>query len=285
MTKEGFNSVCIIGVGLIGGSLALALKQNGIANRIIGYGRDEKRLIDALNLNVIDDFTLSLKEAADSEFIVLATPLGIFEKIATEISSFLQPNSIVMDVGSVKQHVINTIENIIPENVHFIPTHPIAGSDKTGFEYARQDLFKGARVIITPTYKTDQKVLDRISRMWQTIGALVEFMSAEEHDKVYALMSHLPHLISFCLVNTVYSIDANLIKYAGSGFKDTTRIAKSSPEIWKDIFLMNKDNIFKTLDFFIYKIEEIKNLISQGNSEDKIIEFIETAKKLRKTID
>lgn len=285
MIKEGFNSVCIIGVGLIGGSLALALKQNGIANRIIGYGRNEKRLIDALNLNVIDDFTLSLKEAANSEFIVLATPLGIFEKITTEISSFLQPNSILMDVGSVKKHVINTIENIIPENVHFIPTHPIAGSEKTGFEHARQDLFKGARVIITPTEKTDQKVLERISRMWQIIGALVEFMSAEEHDKIYALMSHLPHLISFCLVNTVYSIDANLIKYAGSGFKDTTRIAKSSPEIWKDIFLMNKDNIFKTLDFFIYKIEEIKKLISQGNSEDKIIEFIETAKKLRKTID
>lgn len=285
MSNEGFNSVCIIGVGLIGGSLALALKQNGIANRIIGYGRNEKRLIDALNLKIIDDFTLSLKEAADSEFIVLATPLGIFEKITTEISSFLQPNSILMDVGSVKKHVINTIESIIPDNVHFIPTHPIAGSDKTGFEHARQDLFKGARVIITPTEKTDQKVLERISRMWQTIGALVEFMSAEEHDKIYALMSHLPHLISFCLVNTVYNIDANLIKYAGSGFKDTTRIAKSSPEIWKDIFLMNKDNIFKTLDFFIYKIEEIKKLISQGNSEDKIIEFIETAKKLRKTID
>ena len=181
--------------------------------------------------------------------------------------------------------MINKIERLIPEKVHFVPTHPIAGSDKTGFEHAREDLFKGARVIITPTKKTQQSAIQKITEMWQKFGAFVEFMSAENHDKIYALMSHLPHLISFCLVNTVDNIDEKLIKYAGSGFKDTTRIAKSSPEIWKDIFLLNKDEILKMLHVFIDKIEEIKNLISQGNSEGQIIKFIETAKKLRQKID
>lgn len=285
MSEARFKSVSIIGVGLIGGSLALALKDKKIVNHIIGYGRDEQRLQEASKKGIIDDFTLSLKVAASSELLVLSTPLGIFEKVVIEMSPFLQSDSIVMDVGSVKKYVIDTIENILPDNVHFVATHPIAGSDKTGYEYARLDLFKGARVIITPTKNTNQKALNKVIKIWETIGSFVEYMSPEEHDKVYALMSHLPHLISFCLVNTVDEIDKNLIKYSGSGFKDTTRIAKSSPEIWKDIFIMNKDNILKMLDVFIYKIVRIKKLISQRNSEDKIIEFIETAKKLRQKID
>lgn len=285
MSEEEFKSVSIIGVGLIGGSLALALKEKKIVSRIIGYGRDEGRLKEALKLGIIDDFTLSLKDAALSELIVLATPLGIFEKIAKEISPFLKVDSIVIDVGSVKKYVVDTMENILPKQVHFVATHPIAGSDKTGYEHARSDLFKGARIIITPTEKTNKTALDKITKMWQKIGSSVEYMSAEEHDKIYALMSHLPHLISFCLVNTVEEIDKNLIKYAGSGFKDTTRIAKSSPDVWKDIFLMNRDNILKMLFVFIDKIEEIKQLISQDYSENKIIEFIMKAKKLREKID
>ncbi len=188
-------------------------------------------------------------------------------------------------MGSVKGYVVNSIERIIPENVQFIGTHPIAGSDKTGFENARNNLFQCARVIITPTKNTNKKALNKVTKMWQMIGAFVEYMSPEEHDSIYALMSHLPHLISFCLVNTVESIDKNLIKYAGSGFRDTTRIAKSSPDIWKDIFLMNRENILKMLDIFIDKVKEIRNHLSEEQSEDKIVEFILKAKKLREELD
>lgn len=285
MSQEGFTSVSIIGVGLIGGSLALALKGKSLAKTIIGYGRDEKRLKEALNLGIIDEYTLFLKEAAKSELVVLATPLGIFERITEEISPFLESGTILIDVGSVKGYVVNSIERIIPESVQFIGTHPIAGSDKTGFEHARKNLFQDARVIITPTKNTNQEALDKVTKMWHTIGAFVEYMSAEEHDKIYALMSHLPHLISFCLVNTVENIDKNLIKYAGSGFKDTTRIAKSSPDIWKDIFLMNRENVLKMLDVFIDKVTEIRKLLSEEKSEDKIFEFIQKAKNLREELD
>lgn len=285
MNQGRFNSVSIIGVGLIGGSLALALKEKGLAKFIIGYGRDEKRLKEALSSGIIDKYTLSLEEAAKSELVVLATPLGIFEKITEEISPFLESGTILIDVGSVKEYVVKSIEPKFRESIQFIGTHPIAGSDKTGFEHARKNLFQDARVIITPTKKTTQEALDKVTKMWHAIGAFVEYMSAEEHDKIYALMSHLPHLISFCLVNTVENIDKNLIKYAGSGFKDTTRIAKSSPYIWKDIFLMNRENILNMLDVFIDKLSEIRKLLSEEKSEDNIVEFIQKAKNLREELD
>lgn len=284
MQKEHFSAVSIIGVGLIGGSLALALKNQGIATTIIGYGRDKKRLQEATRLGIIDCFTNSLKDAASAELIVLATPLGTFEKILKEISSFLKPNSIIMDVGSVKLQAVRLFENILPDSVNFIPAHPIAGSEKTGFENARQDLFKNAKVIITPTERTDKTVLKRIIKMWQATGASTELMSAKEHDLIYGLMSHLPHLLAFCMVNTVDIVSDNLIKYAGSGFKDFTRIAMSSPEIWKDIFLMNRENILKMLDLFIKEIEKIKRFITEESKEDEIINYILRAKKLREQI-
>lgn len=285
MNEEGFNSVSIIGVGLIGGSLALALKNKGLAKYIVGYGRNPVRLKEAQKLGVIDEFTLSLRDVASTELIVLATPLGNFEEIVREMSPLLNSKNILIDVGSVKMHVIKTIEQFIHNSVNFIPTHPIAGSERTGFENAKADLFKDARVVITPTERTNEFALERIKNMWQSIGAFVELMSAEEHDRIYALMSHLPHFISFCLVNTVDAIDRNLIIYSGSGFKDTTRIAKSSPDIWKDILLMNRDKISEMLDVFICKLDELKKLILKDNSDKEIIEFIERAKKLRQTID
>ncbi len=285
MKEYEFNSVLIIGVGLIGGSLALALKKKNIAKTIIGLGRNKERLIEAQRLSIIDEYTLSPKEVEKTDLVILATPLGIFEKITKEISPFLRPGCILMDVGSVKQWVVKTLEKIIPSGVYFIGTHPIAGSDKTGFEHAKGTLFKGAKVIITPTDKTHKEALDKITKMWENLGAIVEYMSPEKHDSLYALMSHLPHLISFCLVNTVDKVDKNSIKYAGSGFKDTTRIAKSSPEIWKDIFLLNRDNIINVLHVFLDSISEIKDYLKNNLAEDKIEEFILRAKKLREELD
>lgn len=282
--EDGFKTASIIGVGLIGGSLALALKKRGLVNKVIGYGRNEERLRSALELGIIDEFTTSLKESSSAELIVLSTPLGVFEKIVAELALVLKKGTVLIDVGSVKEWVVNKIEKILPEGVHFVGTHPIAGSDKTGFENARADLFEGAKVVITPTENTDKSAIDRVSELWRKVGAFVEFMSAKEHDRVYALMSHLPHLISFCMVNTVAEIDKNLINYAGSGFRSFTRIAKSSPELWGDIFIMNSENILNCLNVFSEKIEEMKKLILDKNLE-KLKESIQHAKKLRELID
>lgn len=282
--EDGFKTVSILGVGLIGGSLALALKEKKLVNKIIGYGRNEQRLKEALKLGIIDSYTTFLKEASEAELIVLATPVGLFEKIIIEMLDYLKKGTIIIDVGSVKESIVNTIETMLPIGVSFVGTHPIAGSDKTGFEYANKDLFKKAKVILTPTENTDKSALEKISKLWQKIGAVVELMSPEQHDKIYALVSHLPHLISFCMVNTVAEMDKNFIKYAGSGFKDTTRIAKSSPEIWRDILMMNDKNILQCLEIFAKNLEEIKKMLSKKDSEG-VKTFIEKAKNLRKEID
>lgn len=282
--EDGFKTVSILGVGLIGGSLALALKEKKLVNKIIGYGRNEQRLKEALKLGIIDSYTTFLKEASEAELIVLATPVGLFEKIIIEMLDYLKKGTIIIDVGSVKESIVNTIETMLPIGVSFVGTHPIAGSDKTGFEYANKDLFKKAKVILTPTENTDKSALEKVSKLWQKIGAVVELMSPEQHDKIYALVSHLPHLISFCMVNTVAEMDKNFIKYAGSGFKDTTRIAKSSPEIWRDILMMNDKNILQCLEIFAKNLEEIKKMLSKKDSEG-VKTFIEKAKNLRKEID
>ncbi len=282
--KVLFNKVSIIGVGLIGASLALAVKEKSVSRNIIGYGRNEKRLREAKSLGIIDHCTLSLEEAADSDLVVLATPIGTFENIAREISKFLKHDMIVIDVGSVKAQVVNSLEEIIGDKAYYIGTHPIAGSDKTGFEHAKADLYEGARVVITPTEKTHNPSLKKIKKMWERVGAVVEMMSADEHDKIYALVSHLPHLLAFSLVNTVAEVDSTFLKYAGSGFKDTTRIAKSSPEIWKDIFCMNRTNIIKMLDVFIDNLHTAKRML-EDNSEENITGFIQRAKIFRESID
>jgi len=281
--EDGFKTVSIIGVGLIGGSISLALKEKGLVNKIIGYGRNEERLKLALKRGIVDEITTSLQEASLSDLVVLATPLGVFEKIVYDLAKFIKKGTVVIDVGSVKEWVVDRIEKILPSEVHFVGTHPIAGSDKTGFEYARADLFQGAKVIITPTEKTNKAALEKVSNLWKKVGANVEFMSAKEHDRVYALMSHLPHLISFCMVNTVGEIDKNLIKYAGSGFKSFTRIAKSSPELWGDIFIMNSENILDYLSIFCEKIEEMKRLIKEEKL-DELKKCIEKAKNLRERV-
>lgn len=282
--EDGFNTVSIIGVGLIGGSLALALKGRNLVNKIIGFGRNKERLKRACELGIIDSYTDSLKEVCEAELIVIATPLGVFEEITSEMAPYLKKGTVVTDVGSVKEAVVNKLEKIMPQGVYFVGTHPIAGSDRAGFEHAREDLFEGSRVIITPTENTNKSAVEKIAKLWTKTGASVEFMSPAEHDRIYALVSHLPHLVSFCLVNTVSEMDKNFIKYAGSGFKDTTRIARSSSEVWADIFMMNEKNILHCLEIFLKKIDEIKKMLSEREIE-KIKKFIEEANQLRQKID
>lgn len=282
--EDGFSTVVIAGVGLIGGSLALALKEKKITKKVIGYGRNLERVKRAQEVGIIDDFINSVDEFAQADLVVLATPISVFEDLVSQIKEHVKKNAIVIDVGSVKKAVVERIEVLLTDKAYFVGTHPIAGSDKTGFEHARADLFKNSRVIITPTEKTEQSALRKVTQMWQDVGANVEFMSPEQHDRIYALVSHLPHLVSYCLVETVAQIDGSLISYAGSGFKDTTRIAKSSPELWTDIFVTNKENILSFLESFTRKLKEIEQLISEENIK-QLKTFLDSAKKLRETID
>lgn len=284
MPEEGFSTVGIIGVGLIGGSLALALKRKNSNCKILGFGRNERRLKEAKELGIIDEYSTLLKEVAKADLIVFATPLGLFEEIARELVHHIEEEATVIDVGSVKGSVVKVMEEIFDRRAPFVGTHPIAGSEKTGFENAKAELFENAKVIITPTEKTNREALKRVTSLWQTVGALVEIMTPEEHDRVYALVSHLPHLVAFSLVNTVAEVDRRLIKYAGSGFRDTTRIGKSSPEIWSDIFSMNKKAIIEQLEVFSKQISLIRHYLESGELT-KIYDFIKSSKELREKID
>jgi prephenate dehydrogenase len=276
------NRVAIIGVGLIGASFGLALKERGLADEIYGFGRNEDNLKKAKARGIIDAYSTDItKVSSSADLVVLATPVGVFVEIAREISPFLKKGSIVIDVGSVKGRLVYELESIMPEGVHYVGTHPIAGSDKSGIEYARPDLFKDARCIITPTEKTDPESLSFILELWKDFGCNVELIDPMKHDEIYGAVSHLPHIIAYCLVNTIGQIDSEYIRYAGQGFKDTTRIALSSPELWRDIVVYNRDNLLKLLEVFEKNIEELRRLLEEASSE-KIKELFTKAQELRR---
>lgn len=278
------NKVTIIGVGLLGASFALALREKGLCKTIIGYGRSKDNLKKAKDLGIIDDYTFDLGHAAvDSDLIMLSTPVGVFLEIIRQISHYFKRGSIVTDVGSVKGKLVYDLEEAMPEGVFYVGTHPIAGSDKSGISDARADLFKSARCIITPTEKTDKDALEKVTLLWKEFGSHLEFMDPYKHDEVYAAVSHLPHIIAYSLVNTIGDIDSEFIRYAGQGFKDTTRIALSSPELWRDIVIYNRGNLIKLLDLFSRNIEKLKELLEKSD-EKAIKEEFQKAKALRESL-
>lgn len=279
-----FHKVSIIGVGLIGASLGLAMRKRALCENIHGFGRNEGNLLRAKEKGIIDSYSLDLKEVCeDSDLIVLSTPVGVFLEIVKNISPYLKKSSIIIDVGSVKGRLVYEIETIIPEGVSYVGTHPIAGSDKSGIDDARPELFEGARCIITPTDKTDKNALEKVMHLWQRVGCHVELMDPMRHDEIYGAVSHLPHVIAYSLVNAIGDIDSEFIKYAGQGFKDTTRIALSSPEMWRDIVIYNRENLLRFLEAFKENIEKIKGLIEKSDAEAIRDEF-QKARNLRERI-
>lgn len=223
--------LAIIGVGLIGGSLSLALKDAGVVGEVVGCGRGKPNLEKALELGVIDRYTRDPVEAVkDADVIFLATPVKTLGTVTEELLPGLKPGAIMTDGGSVKGEVINMIEPLMPEGVHFVPGHPIAGTEKSGAEAAFPTLYRGKRCILTPTDNTDQEALALVTRMWQTAGSEVVSMPVEKHDRVLAAISHLPHMVAYSLVNAVGSYDQyeeNILEYSAGGFRDFTRIASS----------------------------------------------------------
>ncbi|MBI5235732.1 MAG: prephenate dehydrogenase/arogenate dehydrogenase family protein [Deltaproteobacteria bacterium] len=282
-----FNKVAIIGVGLIGGSLAMVMREKGIAGTITGIGRGIKNLEAAKRLGVVDSITQEIEEGViDADLVVVAIPVMKTADVLKKAAPHLKTGCIVTDVGSVKHEVIESAQTILPKGVRFVAGHPIAGTEHSGVEAAFKHLFEGKNCILTPTNATDKAALEQVKSLWLSAGSNVVLMDAELHDWTFAAASHLPHIIAYTLVNTVAlagSEGFDLLKYSAGGFRDFTRIASSSPEMWRDVCGMNKGYIMEMLDSFQKRLDVIKKCVQNSDLTTLQREF-EKAKKFRDSI-
>lgn len=250
------GSVAIVGTGLLGGSLGLALREAGFPGRILGVGRRPETLQTALDRGCIDEACTSIQDAARRcELIVLATPLGMFEPLLQELSSGSCDHAIVTDVGSTKQYVCSLAGRIIP-GVRFVGSHPMAGSEQHGPQFARADLYRGAPCIITPVETSDPAAVSTVEGLWSALGMRVLRMSPQQHDAFAAQVSHLPHALAALLVHQAVSRGG--LEMASTGFRDATRIASSDPAVWIDIFATNREAVLQSLDAFANAIADLR---------------------------
>jgi prephenate dehydrogenase len=272
-----FNKAAVIGVGLIGGSLAIVLREKGLANKIVGIGRGLRNLKEAKRLGIVDEITQDLAEGVtDADLIVIAVPVLKTKSVVEEALPHIKRGAILTDVGSVKKDVIDAIEPMLPKGVNFVPGHPVAGTENSGAGAAMRGLFKGRRCILTPTKRTGRKALSVIRRLWQEAGSEVVTMDAREHDRVLAAVSHLPHVIAYELVNTVSDAEARggaFLKYSAGGFKDFTRIASSSPEMWADICSMNRRFIVEMIRRYEKRLKRARGLMDSGDWDSLCRDF------------
>jgi len=264
--------ITIAGVGLIGGSLSLALKQRKLVDKVIGVGRSKENLEKAISLGAIDEIAESAAEAADqSDIIVLATPVGTMIDILQQMAPALDARKIVTDVGSVKSGVVEQALPLLgPLARIFVPAHPIAGKEHSGVIAASPDLYEDHKVAITPTAVADENACLEIENMWRAVGAEVVRMGVQEHDRVLAMTSHLPHLLAYAMVHLFASGQdkEKCYEMAAGGFYDFTRIASSDPVMWRDICNMNKDQILKHLDDYKQTLANIASLIESGRDDE-----------------
>jgi len=284
-----FNQATIIGVGLIGGSLGMILRRKGLASSVIGVGRRIENLKTAVELGAIDRYVVDPKEGVrDADLVVLATPVDTYNRHLKEWAACLKPGAIVTDVGSVKGKLVEQSERAMPASVHFVGAHPIAGKEKTGVAAGSENLFTGARCILTPTKTTDQEALEQVRNLWQETGSIVMTMDPHLHDKILGAVSHLPHVAAFALMNALIDIRAQVPSldfagHSGGGLRDTTRIAASSPEMWRDIFLWNRDNLTAFIETYERSLGELKQLIRTGDAAG-IEKVLERAKQEREKV-
>lgn len=268
-----FKQVAIIGVGLIGGSLGMILRRKALADHIVGVGRRVENLKTAVELGAIDRYVADPKEGVQgADLVILATPVDTYDRHLKEWAHCLMPGAIVSDVGSVKGTLVEQSESAMPAGVHFVGAHPIAGKEKTGVAAGSDQLFKGARCILTPTKRTDLQALERIKQLWEEAGSIVLTMDPHLHDQILGAVSHLPHIAAFALMNALADLRdrrlaaLDLAGHSGGGLRDTTRIAASSPEMWRDIFLWNRDNLVSYIDEYQKALEDLKWLIKAGDA-------------------
>lgn len=268
-----FKQVAIIGVGLIGGSLGMILRRKALADHVVGIGRRVENLKTAVGLGAIDRYVADPQEGVrGADLVVLATPVDTYERHLQEWAHCLASGSIVSDVGSVKGMLVERSEAAMPAGVHFVGAHPIAGKEKTGVAAGTDQLFKGARCILTPTKRTDATALERVRQLWEEAGSIILTMDPHLHDQILGAVSHLPHVAAFALMNALSELrdqalpSLDLAGHSGGGLRDTTRIAASSPEMWRDIFLWNRENVVAYIDRYTRALEELKQLIRAGDA-------------------
>jgi prephenate dehydrogenase len=280
-----FNKVTIIGVGLIGGSLARVMKAQKICGEIHGAGRGRETLEEAIRLGVIDHMGRGPAHAVEhADLVVLATPVGTFASLVREIAPHLKNGAILTDVGSVKGGLVRIIEGLLPPGARFVPGHPIAGREKHGVGAASEDLFRGAKCIITPTEKTDVNALEAVTALWTAAGMNVVIMDPEQHDHIFAAVSHLPHAAAYAMVSTVAEFSSgadNYTTFSGAGFRDFTRIAASSPEMWRDICLLNGKNIVEMIEQYQFALNRIKKAVKHNDGR-KLEELFRSASDVRR---
>ena len=278
------KQISIIGTGLIGGSLAKALRKSGFAKTIVGADQSETALQTAVELGVIDRYSTDLIEAvAGSDVVVLAVPVRETETVLKQLLPGLGEDAIITDVGSSKAHVVAAAERALGDEIgRFVPGHPIAGREKSGVAAAETELFRDHRIILTPLDSTRQNAIDLITEMWNSVGAQTCSLSVQQHDLVLAATSHLPHVLAYATVDTLAETDyvEEIFEFAAGGFRDFSRIASSDPVMWRDVCLTNKSAILNVLDHFQSRLVEIRRLIETDDS-DKLTETFASAKKIR----
>ena len=286
--NHSFEKVCIVGLGLIGGSVGLAIKRSNISNQITGYARSNSTLERAIELGLVDKVEDNLKDAVnDCDLVILATPLSAFKKLVEEMSPFLKKDCIITDTGSAKLSVIEDLSGILPSNVEFVPGHPIAGTEESGPDAGFAELFDNRWCILTPTDDNSSHAVDLVREFWESIGSKVEIMDPLHHDKVLAITSHIPHLIAFNIVGTANNLanvtEKEVVKYSAGGFRDFTRIAASDPKMWSDIFTYNSEAVLEMLELFSDDLAKLKAAVIKKDS-DLLFSNYEKTREVKKNI-
>jgi len=277
-----FRRATIVGVGLIGGSLGLAMKKFGLAKEVIGLSHRQSSLVQAINVKAIDAGYVDVKQAIrNADLVVLATPVSSIIKLLTTINPYLKRGCIVTDVGSSKAEIVDVSESVLTNPGLFIGGHPLSGSEKKGIEFASDSLFEGGSCILTPTNKTNQVAKEKVKYLWTKIGCKVSLLTPEEHDDALAYVSHLPHLLAFGLME---SVPEKYLEYSTQGIKDLTRIAASPPKMWNDILLSNKKNVVKSLDEFVGRLAIFRKALIDRDQKTLNFHFTK-AKEKRDGID
>jgi cyclohexadieny/prephenate dehydrogenase len=283
-----FDRVALIGLGLIGSSLSHAMRRGGLARTIVGHAQSERTRTTAARLRLANPVYATAAEAArDADLIILCVPVGACGAVAREIGPNLKAGTILTDVGSVKGAIVRDVGPFVPKGVHFIPGHPIAGTEHSGPEAGFAELFDGRWCILTPPAGTDQAAVDKLAAFWRACGSQVEVMDAQHHDLVLGITSHVPHLIAYNIVNTARHLeqvtDSEVIKFSAGGFRDFTRIAASDPVMWRDVFLNNKEAVLEMLGRFSEDLTALQRAIRFGDGDTLHKLFME-ARSVRRGI-
>jgi len=265
-----YDRVALIGLGLIASSMFWSMKRGGLAGHVTGYARSAETRETARRIGLCDTVTDSVQDAVkDADLVVLAVPVGVMGQIAAEIAPHLKPGATVTDVGSVKAQVISDVAPHIPDGVHFVPAHPLAGTEHSGPESGFATLFDNRWCLVVPPEGSDPEAVETLSRFWRGLGSNVYRMDAEHHDLVLAVTSHCPHLIAYTMVGVADDLrrvtDSEVIKFSAAGFRDFTRIAASDPTMWRDVFLTNKDATLEILGRFTEELFALQRAIRQGD--------------------